>query len=241
MEAALKASIALFQLRTQNPMRRRAARHYNPNPSAGLIPLVCICAGLFRVLVVPTVPEGDHTEGSGWAGLPRRHGHWQRQVDLLQKFVFVNVQKLLFVHGTSLSGSYQIPPLVTKKTAVVVSPLLSLMQDQVMILKQKGVKSEYLGSTQTNSSVSSEAEKGMFDVLYMTPEKAISLPSRFWNNLQAAGICLLAIDEAHCISEWGHDFRMEYKQLHLLRDRLEGVPFVALTATATESSYLHST
>ncbi|KAF8656550.1 hypothetical protein HU200_060609 [Digitaria exilis] len=136
--------------------------------------------------------------------------------------------------GSGKSICYQIPPLVTKKTAVVVSPLLSLMQDQVMSLKQKGVKSEYLGSTQTNSSVSSEAEKGVFDVLYMTPEKAISLPSRFWNNLQAAGICLLAVDEAHCISEWGHDFRMEYKQLHLLRDRLEGVPFVALTATATE-------
>ncbi|CAL5061003.1 unnamed protein product [Urochloa decumbens] len=136
--------------------------------------------------------------------------------------------------GSGKSICYQIPPLVTKKTAVVVSPLLSLMQDQVMSLKQKGVKSEYLGSTQTNSSASSEAENGMFDVLYMTPEKAISLPSRFWNNLQAAGICLLAVDEAHCISEWGHDFRMEYKQLHLLRDLLVDVPFVALTATATE-------
>lgn len=108
------------------------------------------------------------------------------------------------------------------------------MQDQVMSLKQKGVKSEYLGSTQTNSSVSGEAEKGMFDVLYMTPEKAISLPLRFWSNLQDAGICLLAVDEAHCISEWGHDFRIEYKQLHSLRDLLVGVPFVALTATATE-------
>ncbi|OEL23807.1 Werner syndrome ATP-dependent helicase-like protein [Dichanthelium oligosanthes] len=136
--------------------------------------------------------------------------------------------------GSGKSICYQIPPLVTKKTAVVVSPLLSLMQDQVMSLKQKSVKSEYLGSTQTNSSASSEAEKGMFDVLYMTPEKAISLPLRFWNNLQAAGICLLAVDEAHCISEWGHDFRVEYKQLHLLRDLLVGVPFVALTATATE-------
>ncbi|VAH26372.1 unnamed protein product [Triticum turgidum subsp. durum] len=136
--------------------------------------------------------------------------------------------------GSGKSMCYQIPPLVAKKTAVVVSPLLSLMQDQVMSLKQHGVRSEYLGSTQMNSSVSGEAEKGMYDVLYMTPEKAIALPSRFWSNLQASGICLFAIDEAHCISEWGHDFRPEYKQLHLLREHLLGVPFVALTATATE-------
>ncbi|CAM0907620.1 unnamed protein product [Alopecurus aequalis] len=136
--------------------------------------------------------------------------------------------------GSGKSMCYQIPPLVAKKTTVVVSPLLSLMQDQVMSLQQRGVKSEYLGSTQMNSSVSSEAEKGLYDVLYMTPEKAIALPSRFWSNLQAKGICLLAIDEAHCISEWGHDFRPEYKQLHSLRDHLVGVPFVALTATATE-------
>ncbi|CAD6216658.1 unnamed protein product [Miscanthus lutarioriparius] len=197
MEAALKASIALSQLPTPKTLgavgpRRRAALESYPNGGGGLISHVSVCAGLFRVLNVPAVPEGDHTE------------------------------------------AIKFPPLVTKKTAVVVSPLLSLMQDQVMSLKQKGVKSEYLGSTQMNSSVSNEAEKGAFDVLYMTPEKAISLPSRFWSNLQAAGICLLAVDEAHCISEWGHDFRMVYKQLHSLRDLLVGVPFVALTATATE-------
>ncbi|CAN6206495.1 unnamed protein product [Urochloa humidicola] len=156
------------------------------------------------------------------------------QREIIQKVLDGRDCLVVMATGSGKSICYQIPPLVTKKTAVVVSPLLSLMQDQVMSLKQKGVKSEYLGSTQTNSSASSEAEKGMFDVLYMTPEKAISLPSRFWNNLQAAGISLLAVDEAHCISEWGHDFRMEYKQLHLLRDLLMGVPFVALTATATE-------
>ncbi|CAN6219965.1 unnamed protein product [Urochloa humidicola] len=156
------------------------------------------------------------------------------QREIIQKVLDGRDCLVVMATGSGKSICYQIPPLVTKKTAVVVSPLLSLMQDQVMSLKQKGVKSEYLGSTQMNSSASSEAEKGMFDVLYMTPEKAISLPSRFWNNLQAAGICLLAVDEAHCISEWGHDFRMEYKQLHLLRDLLVGVPFVALTATATE-------
>ncbi|KAL6657204.1 hypothetical protein ACP70R_004984 [Stipagrostis hirtigluma subsp. patula] len=156
------------------------------------------------------------------------------QREIIQKVLDGRDCLVVMATGSGKSICYQIPPLVTKKTAVVVSPLLSLMQDQVMSLKQKGVKSEYLGSTQMNSSASSEAEKGLFDVLYMTPEKAISLPSRFWSNLLAAGICLLAVDEAHCISEWGHDFRTEYKQLHQLRDRLVGVPFVALTATATE-------
>uniref|UniRef100_A0ACD5Y541 Uncharacterized protein n=2 Tax=Avena sativa TaxID=4498 RepID=A0ACD5Y541_AVESA len=156
------------------------------------------------------------------------------QKEIIQKIMEGRDGLVVMATGSGKSMCYQIPPLVAKKTAVVVSPLLSLMQDQVMSLQQRGVKSEYLGSTQMNSSVTSEAEKGLYDVLYMTPEKAIALPSRFWSNLQASGICLLAIDEAHCISEWGHDFRPEYKQLHSLRDHLVGVPFVALTATATE-------
>ncbi|EEC82697.1 hypothetical protein OsI_27361 [Oryza sativa Indica Group] len=156
------------------------------------------------------------------------------QREIIQKVLEGRDCLVVMATGSGKSICYQIPPLVTKKTAVVVSPLLSLMQDQVMSLKQHGVKSEYLGSTQTDISVSGQAEKGAFDVLYMTPEKAVSLPSRFWSNLQAAGICLLAVDEAHCISEWGHDFRTEYKQLHMLRDLLVGVPFVALTATATQ-------
>ncbi|RLM87531.1 hypothetical protein C2845_PM04G34160 [Panicum miliaceum] len=171
------------------------------------------------------------TLGSGYFGYSSFRPY---QREIIQKVLDGRDCLVVMATGSGKSICYQIPPLVTKKTAVVVSPLLSLMQDQVMSLKQKGVKSEYLGSTQTNSSAFNEAEKGMLDVLYMTPEKAISLPSRFWNNLQAAGICLLAVDEAHCISEWGHDFRMEYKELHLLRDLLVGVPFVALTATATE-------
>ncbi|KAF8750044.1 hypothetical protein HU200_012513 [Digitaria exilis] len=136
--------------------------------------------------------------------------------------------------GSGKSICYQMPPLLLSKTAVVISPLLSLMQDQVMGLKQKGIRSDYMGSTQSNTSVTRDAENGKFQVLYMTPEKAMSLPTRFWDNIRSKGVCLLAVDEAHCISEWGHDFRVEYKKLHLLRNMLPGVPFVALTATATE-------
>lgn len=145
--------------------------------------------------------------------------------------------------GSGKSLCYQIPPLVREKTAVVISPLLALMQDQVMSLKQRGIRAEYLGSTQTDKSVHTEAENGNFDLLYMTPEKACSLPTRFWTKLLNVGICLLAVDEAHCISEWGHDFRKEYKQLHMLRDVLMDVPFIALTATATnkvQNDIVHS-
>ncbi|XP_066343395.1 uncharacterized protein [Miscanthus floridulus] len=137
--------------------------------------------------------------------------------------------------GGGKSMCYQLPPLLTKKTAIVISPLLSLMQDQVMSLEQRGVRSDYLGSTQKNHVVvMNYAQSGLYDVLYLTPENAISLPDSFWSNMIRRGICLLAVDEAHCISEWGPDFRIEYKMLHRLRAKLSGIPFLALTATATD-------
>ncbi|KAK1312755.1 ATP-dependent DNA helicase Q-like 3 [Acorus calamus] len=107
--------------------------------------------------------------------------------------------------GSGKSLCYQIPPLVKKKTAVVISPLLSLMQDQVMSLNQRGIKADYLGSTQKDSTVQCNAESGRFDILYMTPEKACSISPR-----------------------------KEYKQLDALREHLVDVPFIGLTATATE-------
>ncbi|KAG8371609.1 hypothetical protein BUALT_Bualt13G0106100 [Buddleja alternifolia] len=108
------------------------------------------------------------------------------------------------------------------------------MQDQVMALKQRGIRAEYFSSAQTNVNVHRNAESGQYDILYMTPEKACLLATSFWSRLLESGICLLAVDEAHCISEWGHSFRVEYKQLDKLRNVLPNVPFVGLTATATE-------
>ncbi|KAJ0008009.1 hypothetical protein Pint_30687 [Pistacia integerrima] len=136
--------------------------------------------------------------------------------------------------GSGKSLCYQLPPLLTGKTAVVVSPLISLMQDQVMSLKQRGIKAEYLGSAQTDPTVQTKAETGHFHLLFMTPEKACLIPISFWSKLLKVGISLFAVDEAHCISQWGHDFRVEYKQLDKLHDTLMDVPFVGLTATATE-------
>lgn len=169
--------------------------------------------------------------------LKRYFGHSQfrpYQREIIEQVLDGRDSLVVMATGSGKSLCYQIPPLVKGKTTVVISPLLSLMQDQVMSLKQRGIRAQYLGSTQTNKSSQSDAESGKFDILYMTPEKACSLPSRFWTNLLHVGISLLAVDEAHCISEWGHDFRKEYKQLHMLREVLLYVPFIALTATATK-------
>ncbi|KAJ0075745.1 hypothetical protein Patl1_35065 [Pistacia atlantica] len=108
------------------------------------------------------------------------------------------------------------------------------MNKQVMSLKQRGIKAEYLGSAQTDPTVQTKAETGHFHLLFMTPEKACLIPISFWSKLLKVGISLFAVDEAHCISQWGHDFRVEYKQLDKLHDTLMDVPFVGLTATATE-------
>lgn len=156
------------------------------------------------------------------------------QKDVIERIMEGRDCLVVMATGSGKSLCYQVPPLIAGRTAIVVSPLISLMQDQVMALRQRGIKAEYLGATQTDRMVQSKAESGSYDLLFMTPEKACTVPISFWTKLLSIGICLFAIDEAHCISEWGHDFRMEYKQLDKLRHILLDVPFVGLTATATE-------
>lgn len=142
--------------------------------------------------------------------------------------------------GSGKSLCYQVPPLITDKIAIVISPLVALMQDQVMALKKRGIKAEYLSSVQADSTVQRNeevqrnAEVGNLSILYMTPERACTIHKSFWSKLLEIGICLLAVDEAHCIYDWGSNFRVEYKQLDKLRNVLVNVPFVGLTATATE-------
>ncbi|KAK4274954.1 hypothetical protein QN277_018107 [Acacia crassicarpa] len=156
------------------------------------------------------------------------------QRDVIEKILEKRDCLVVMATGSGKSLCYQVPPLVASKTGIVVSPLISLMQDQVMALKQRGIRAEYIGSAQTDPTVQTKAESGQFDILFLTPEKACSISTSFWLNLLKAGICLFAVDEAHCISEWGHDFRVEYKKLDKLRGVLSDVPFVGLTATATE-------
>ncbi|MGC5076706.1 DNA helicase RecQ [Agrococcus sp. DT81.2] len=139
---------------------------------------------------------------------------------------------VLMPTGGGKSLCYQIPSLVREGTGVVISPLIALMHDQVDALEQLGVRAAYLNSTQSideRREVERRLLAGELDMLYLAPER---LPVA-QTLLDAAPIALFAIDEAHCVSQWGHDFRPDYLQLQVLGQRWPHVPRVALTATAT--------
>ena len=141
---------------------------------------------------------------------------------------------VLMPTGGGKSLCYQIPALVRKGTGVVISPLIALMQDQVDALTELGVKAAYLNSTQDwqeSRRVEKELLAGELDLLYVAPERLLT--DRCLDLLSRADIALFAIDEAHCVSQWGHDFRPEYLGLSYLSERWPDVPRIALTATAT--------
>ncbi len=135
--------------------------------------------------------------------------------------------------GGGKSLCYQLPALVREGTGIVVSPLIALMHDQVVALRQLGVRAEYLNSSLTLEEarrVESALTAGELDLLYVAPERLLT--PRFLDLLDRAQLALFAIDEAHCVSQWGHDFRPEYVQLSILHERFPKVPRIALTATA---------
>ncbi len=136
--------------------------------------------------------------------------------------------------GGGKSLCFQLPALVSDGLTVVVSPLIALMKDQVDALKALGVPATYLNSTIGEAGSRERLRllfNGAFRLLYVAPER-LMVPT-FLEKLRQWRVQLVAIDEAHCISEWGHDFRPEYRQISRLRTELPGVPFMALTATAT--------
>ncbi|MEO8166070.1 MAG: DNA helicase RecQ, partial [Betaproteobacteria bacterium] len=140
---------------------------------------------------------------------------------------------VLMPTGGGKSLCYQLPALLRDGTALVVSPLIALMQDQVAALRQLGVRAAFLNST-LDARESAAAEKalreGQLDLMYVAPERL--LMPRMLELLDQSRIALFAIDEAHCVSQWGHDFRPEYLQLSVLHERFAQVPRIALTATA---------
>jgi ATP-dependent DNA helicase RecQ len=140
---------------------------------------------------------------------------------------------VLMPTGGGKSLCYQIPALVRDGTAVVVSPLIALMHDQVVALKQLGVRAAVLNSSldaKTARATEQALLGGTLDLLYVAPERLLT--PRFMDLLDRVEPALFAIDEAHCVSMWGHDFRPEYRRLRILHERFPSVPRIALTATA---------
>jgi ATP-dependent DNA helicase RecQ len=136
--------------------------------------------------------------------------------------------------GAGKSLCYQLPALVRDGLTVVVSPLIALMKDQVDQLQAAGVAATFLNSTLDACEIRSrvaDLDAAKYQLLYVAPERLLA--GDFQKKLIGWNVCAIAVDEAHCISEWGHDFRPEYRQLATLRDRFPGTPFLALTATAT--------
>ena len=155
------------------------------------------------------------------------------QQDVIDHIIEGRDTLVLLPTGGGKSLCYQIPAMVRNGTGIVVSPLISLMQDQVEQLHELGVSAAYL-----NSSLSGEAQQqiqqsmlqGEYDLVYVSPERL--LQPYFQGLLQRMDIALFAIDEAHCVSHWGHDFRLDYRMLGQLKSRFAHIPVVGLTATA---------
>jgi len=157
------------------------------------------------------------------------------QADIIQALINSEDAMVLMPTGGGKSLCYQIPALVREGVGIVISPLIALMQDQVSALTQLGIKAEFLNSSQDTASqrkIEQALLKGELDMLYVAPERLLS--SYMLELLDKANIALFAIDEAHCVSQWGHDFRREYQQLRILHERYPGIPRIALTATADQ-------
>jgi ATP-dependent DNA helicase RecQ len=137
--------------------------------------------------------------------------------------------------GGGKSLCYQLPAAISEKTVVVISPLIALMKDQVVQLEQMGIPAALLNSSLTGgeqSTVMRKAKAGGYRLLYLSPERLAREDTVGW--LRTVPLSLFAIDEAHCISEWGHEFRPEYRQLRRLRENFPDVPIAAFTASATQ-------
>ncbi|MDR0735696.1 MAG: DNA helicase RecQ [Zoogloeaceae bacterium] len=164
-----------------------------------------------------------------------------RQAEIIEQVVDGGDALVLMPTGGGKSLCYQIPALMRQGVAIVVSPLIALMQDQVDALTQLGIRATFLNSTVAWNEVR-ETEQRLFadeiDLLYVAPERLMT--ERFLALLdglaQGGRLALFAIDEAHCVSQWGHDFRPEYLQLSAIHQRHPNVPRIALTATADEAT-----
>ena len=156
-----------------------------------------------------------------------------RQAAIIDRVLAGEDTLLIMPTGGGKSLCYQIPAILRKGVGLVVSPLIALMQDQVDALRQLGVRAAFLNSSlgkRAQRAVEQQLRAGELDLLYVAPERLMT--PAFLAMLEEIDLALLAIDEAHCISQWGHDFRPEYLQLAEVRQRFPDIPCLAVTATA---------
>ncbi|NRA73924.1 MAG: RecQ family ATP-dependent DNA helicase [Rickettsiales bacterium] len=157
------------------------------------------------------------------------------QEAIINNIIAGNHSFVLMPTGGGKSLCYQVPALLLNGLTVVVSPLIALMQDQVHSLRQLGIKAEMINSSMKKNEVQTVVNKmnnKEIDLLYVAPERLVT--EEFLTLLSSVSINLFAIDEAHCVSQWGHDFRPSYMGLTVLSDRFPNIPRIALTATADE-------
>ncbi len=159
------------------------------------------------------------------------------QKNIIEQVISGKDAVVLMPTGGGKSLCYQIPAMAREGVGIVVSPLIALMQDQVNALQQLGVKSAFLNSSLDGfeaQEVETRLLNAEIDLLYVAPERLMT--ERFLNLLSRAPIALFAVDEAHCVSQWGHDFRPEYIKLSVLHERFPDIPRIALTATADDTT-----
>lgn len=159
-----------------------------------------------------------------------------QQKEIVESVLSKKDSIVLMPTGGGKSICFQIPALCFEGTALVISPLISLMKDQVEALKSNGVSAAYFNSSQSDQEkqqIIIQAQEGTLSLLYMAPETLLSVLN---NWLMQVNVSMVAIDEAHCVSMWGHDFRPEYTQLAELRNYWSDVPYIALTATADKAT-----
>ncbi|HED34961.1 MAG TPA: DNA helicase RecQ, partial [Gammaproteobacteria bacterium] len=167
-------------------------------------------------------------------GYPEFRFHQQ---NIIEQVISGRDAVVLMPTGGGKSLCYQIPSMVRDGVGIVISPLIALMQDQVTALQQLGVNAAFVNSSLDqfeSNEVEARLLNGEIDLLYVAPERLMT--ERFLNLLERAPIALFAVDEAHCVSQWGHDFRPEYIKLSVLHERFPTIPRIALTATADDTT-----